>query len=125
VPDAASAEFARRARGASCSQPSGEFLAIEQRDGAGVDLPGPSPGARRLLRESLEDRTIDVGARQRVGGQQTHGTGTDDPDIDFHAITTLLHMRANSAYRSTSAHTARLALVAPFSCSQLLRLVGP
>jgi hypothetical protein len=88
VPDAASAKLARLARDAPCVQPSGKLVAIEQRDRAGVDLPGPSAGARRVLRQSLEDRTLHAGPDQRIRGEQTRRTGTDDPDIDFHAITT-------------------------------------
>ena len=80
-------------------------MAIEQRHRAGVDLSGASPGARRVLRQSLEDRTLDAGADQRVGGQQTRGTGTDDPDVDAHAIATLSHRRGFSE-SSTSPDSA-------------------
>jgi len=39
-----------------------------QRHRPGVDLSGPSPGARRVLRQSLKDGTLDA-----------------NPDIDFHS----------------------------------------
>ena len=56
-------------------------MAIKQRHRAGVDLPGTRPGARRVLRQPLEHRTLDASPDQRVGGEQTRRTGPDDPDI--------------------------------------------